>query len=304
VRACDDAPVPLDGGEHEVAAARGRDTGLEVDRLVLRSAAGGAASPLGGGTLVDQATAGQRPSGPSVEVIDDGHDHATVRVEGATRDEPFWLVLGQSHNLGWTATVGGEELGAPVLVDGFANGWLVTPDAASFEVDLRFTPQQRVNIAIVISIVSALICLGLVLRRPRVVVHAPSGQAEPYSSVLAFRYDGALPSRRTAAWTGAGVGLVAWVLAGPAVGAALGIAAGVGARHEQFRRWLLLASPVALAVCGAYVLYIQARWDPVPSFDWPIEMRRPHPLGWVAVLVLLADVVVDRVWQARRSDHH
>jgi hypothetical protein len=31
-------------------------------------------------------------------------------------------------------------------------------------------------------------------------------------------------------------------------------------------------------------------------------MDRVHPLGWAAVLLLVADVIVDRVWQARRTD--
>jgi hypothetical protein len=237
-----------------------------------------------------------------VKVLTDDHDRATVSVEGATPGEPFWLVLGQSHNPGWTATVDGRSLGEPQLVDGFANGWLVTPKAASFEVAMDFTPQKRVDLAIWISILAALACLVLVVRKPRPVVNAPSSLAEPYSSVLAFRYDGALPSRRVAVWTGVGVGVLAWLLAGPVVGVGIGIVAGVGARHETFRRYLLLASPVALGLCALYVLYIQARWRPTPSFDWPIEMRRPHSIGWAAVLLLVADVIVDRVWQARRSD--
>ena len=86
------------------------------------------------------------------------------------------------------------------------------------------------------------------------------------------------------------------------MGLAIGVAAGIGARHETFRRYLLLASPVALGVCALYVLYVQTRWRPTPSFDWPIEMKRVHPIGWAAVLLLVADVIVDRVWQARRSD--
>jgi hypothetical protein len=32
-------------------------------------------------------------------------------------------------------------------------------------------------------------------------------------------------------------------------------------------------------------------------------MRRPHTLGFLAVLLLVADVIVDRVWQARRTDN-
>ncbi len=311
---CGGAPVALDAGDHEIVTARGRTTGLEVDQVVLRSAAGGAAPPAGGGTLVAEATAASGAGAtadaadtaaaerPTVEVVDEGHDHASLQVTGATPDEPFWLVQGQSHNPGWTATVDGEALGEPVLVDGFANGWLITPRSESFEVGLRFAPQQRVNLAIVLSIVAALVCLALVIRRPRTVVNAPSSLAEPYSSVLAFRYDGALPTRRVAVWTGVGVGLLGLVLVGPVVGAILGVAAGIGARHETFRRYLLLGSPVALGLCGLYVLYIQTRWSPQPSFDWPIEMRRPHPVGWLAVLLLVADVIVDRVWQARRTD--
>jgi hypothetical protein len=299
---CAGDPVVLGGGEHEIDTAPGDSSGLDIDQLVLRSDAGGEASPAGDATLVEQATGGGVASGPEVTVDDEGHDHSTVTVEGAEPGEPFWLVLGQSHNPGWTATVDGERAGEPALVDGFANGWLITPASASFQVELRFAPQQRVNLAIVVSLVSALACLALAVRRPRTVVNAPSSLAEPYSSVLAFRYDGALPTRRTALWTGVGVGLLGLVLAGPFVGIVIGLAAGAGARHETFRRYLLLGSPVALAVCALYVLYVQARWSPPPFFDWPIEMRRPHPVGWLAVLLLVADVIVDRVWQSHRSD--
>jgi hypothetical protein len=96
--------------------------------------------------------------------------------------------------------------------------------------------------------------------------------------------------------------VVSWALAGALVGLVVGVVAGVGARHEKFRRWLLLGSPAALALAVLYVLYIQARWSPEPSFDWPYEMRRVHPLGWLAVLLLVADVVVGRIWQSRSTE--
>jgi arabinofuranan 3-O-arabinosyltransferase len=303
VNVCDDSAVALDGGAHEIDTTRGRATGIDIDQLVLRSAAGGAPTPAGSGTLVEEATGDAPASGPTVEVVEDGHDRSTVQVTGATPDEAFWLVLGQSHNPGWTASIDGDGLGEPELVDGFANGWLVTPTAADFQVEMQFAPQQRVNLAIGLSLVTALLCLVLALRRPRAVGTAPSSMAEPYSSVLTFRYDGALPTRRVAAWTGVGVGLLGLVMAGPLTGLALGAAAGIGARHETFRRYLLMASPLALGLAALYVLYIQLRWSPQPSFDWPIEMRRPHPLGLLAVLVLVADVIVDRVWQSHRTDN-
>jgi arabinofuranan 3-O-arabinosyltransferase len=303
VTSCGDTPLTLTAGEHEIVTTEGETTGLDIDRLVLRSAAGGEADPSDT-TLVDAAPAppGGTTPPPTVEVVDDGHDHSRVEVTGATPGEPFWLVLGQSQNPGWAATAEGEDLGESVLVDGFANGWLVTPTSEAFEVEMRFAPQQRVDIALVISLVAAVVCLALLWRRPREVVRAPSSLAEPYSTVLAFRYDGALPTRRLAVWTGLGMGAVGLLLAGPAVGLVIGVVAGLGARHETFRRYLLLASPLAMALCAAYVIYIQFRWSPMPSFEWPIEMRRVHPVGWLAVLLLVTDVVVDRVWQARRAD--
>jgi arabinofuranan 3-O-arabinosyltransferase len=312
---CGERPVALDRSAHELRTARGIDTAIDIDQLSLRSAAGGDASPATGPLVAEAAAAtapapgeagdtgaGLASAAPTVTVVDEGHDHMEVEVAGATPGEPFWLVLGQSYNEGWGASIDGEELADPELVDGFANGWQIVPGAESFIVEMRFAPQQRVNFAMVVSVAAAAACLLLCIRRPRAAVVAPSALAEPYGSVLAFRYDGALPSFRAAVVTGLGMGLLSYALAGPAVGLGVGLAAGIGARHETFRRWLLLASPIALGIAGLYVLYIQVRHSPMPGFEWPIEMDRVHPLGWAAVLLLVADVIVDRVWQARRTD--
>jgi arabinofuranan 3-O-arabinosyltransferase len=298
-------PVPLGGGEHDVRAVPGDLMAIDIDRLVLRSAAGGRASAATGPLAAEAIVARPDPEAtatPRLTVRHDGHDHVEVEVSGATPGEPFWLVLGQSFNDGWAASVAGEGVAGPELVDGFANGWQVVPDADSFVVDLRFAPQRRVDVAIAVSALAAVLCLLLTIRRPRSAVIAPSALAEPYSRVLAFRYEGALPTMRTAVLTGVGVGLLGFVVAGPAVGLVVGTAAGVGARHETFRRWLLLASPAALGVAALYVLYIQVRHAPLPGFEWPIEMDRVHPFGWLAILLVVADVIVDRVWQARRTD--
>ncbi|HET6833670.1 MAG TPA: alpha-(1-_3)-arabinofuranosyltransferase family protein [Acidimicrobiales bacterium] len=298
-------PVELDGGDHDVRATAGDFLAIDLDQLVLRSAAGGAASPVTGPLVAEASVARPDDEGaatPRVTVVHDGQDQVEVEVSGATPGEPFWLVLGQSFNDGWSASIDGEGIDDPELVDGFANGWQVVPDAESFVVDVRFAPQRRVDLAIAVSALAAAVCLLLTIRRPRSAIIAPSALAEPYSKVLAFRYEGALPTMRTAVLTGLGVGLLGFVVAGPAVGLVVGGAAGLGARHETFRRWLLLASPLALGVAGLYVLYIQVRHAPAPGFEWPIEMDRVHPFGWLAILLVVADVIVDRVWQARRTD--
>ncbi|MGH9213920.1 MAG: alpha-(1-_3)-arabinofuranosyltransferase domain-containing protein [Acidimicrobiales bacterium] len=311
VATCGVGSVDISGGSHTLRTTSGLDVGVNIDQLVLRSGAGGAAGSTDG-TLVDEAERASNAAGtaegtgavppPEVRIVEESADHYQLEVSGARPDEPFWLVLGQSFNDGWQATLDGTALAAPELVDGFANGWLVVPTDESFEVDLRFTPQRRVNLALWLSVVAAAGCILLLLRRPRPTFVAPSAMPEPYSPVLAFRYHGALPSRRDAYVTGLAIGVVGFLLAGPLVGLAVGIAAGLGTRHEKFRRWLLLASPAALGIGALWVAYLQLRYAPDPSFDWPIEMQEPHPLGWLAVLLLAADVIVGRVWQSRSSE--
>ena len=100
-------------------------SGFDVDRVVLSSDRAGEPTPVrpAGAPISD---AGARVSIESS--TDDAYD-LRVRTDGS----PFWLVLGQSHNDGWEATVDGQSLGAPTLVNGFANGWTVRPDAAGHD---------------------------------------------------------------------------------------------------------------------------------------------------------------------------
>ena len=50
------------------------------------------------------------------------------------------------------------------------------------------------------------------------------------------------------------------------------------------------------------VVAIQLFDQPEPELDRPYEMRRAHPLGWPAVLLLTVDVVVARAWHHGRRD--
>ena len=53
---------------------------------------------------------------------------------------PAWLVLGESYNRGWRAACDGRDLGAPQVVDGFANGWRAPRGCR--DVDFAFAPQR------------------------------------------------------------------------------------------------------------------------------------------------------------------
>ena len=150
--------------------------------------------------------------------------------------------------------------------------------------------------------VAAAVCLLLTIRRPAGRDLAPSALAEPYSQVLAFRYDGALPTMRTAGDDRAGRRPAGLRGRGPAVGLVVGVAAGLGAATRRsaagccWRARSRSASPPSTCCTS------RSATRPQPGFEWPLEMDRVHPLGWLAILLVVADVIVDRVWQARRTD--
>ncbi|MBV9212712.1 MAG: hypothetical protein JOZ25_03600 [Actinobacteria bacterium] len=89
------------------------------------------------------------------------HEGVRLDVRG-----PSWLVLGESYNPGWTAECDGRSLGAPHVVDGFANGWQVGPGCrrASF----YFAPQRTMTAGYLVGALACLVLLlVVVLRRPR-----------------------------------------------------------------------------------------------------------------------------------------
>ncbi|MGO9204865.1 MAG: hypothetical protein ACLQBX_01535 [Candidatus Limnocylindrales bacterium] len=159
--------VALGPGTHTLKTTWGKITGWDLDRLVLDSAPGGRAlPPLADGDVpatpgtIGSATTSPLPV-PVVRVLESNATSAKLEVRGATR--PFWLVLGESLNAGWAATgPGGRSLGAPQLIDGYANGWYVRPQGrGTFAVTLRFAPQEIVTPAMLASGATVFVCLLL-----------------------------------------------------------------------------------------------------------------------------------------------
>ncbi len=172
--------ITLGPGPHVVQTAVGHQVGWDVDQLVLDSAPGGAAGP---GPVRGALPATQPGPAPTVQVTGQGLSSQNATVHGATA--PFELVLGQSINAGWQATAepakgappGSQpvDLGPPHLVDGFANGWSVSAGTlarlgalgatggGTFTLQLRWTPQTRVWIALGLSAVALATCLVLAI---------------------------------------------------------------------------------------------------------------------------------------------
>lgn len=254
------AAVTLGPGTHELRTALGRDTGIDVDRIVLDAA--------GAPTV---ATAGPAPV---LTVADEGPVSYDVRATGA--DGPFWVVLGQSHNDGWRLHVEGlGDQGPPVLVDGYANGWLVTPPAGGDELtlSLRWTPQRVVWAALALSALGAIACLALALwprrRRGRDLVDPEPATRGPRTS-----------------WLGpVAVAVGFGVVAGPLVGVGAGVTSALVRRRPTAGRWLAWAPPVLMATCALWVAALTLRYDLPAGFEWPTYFDATHQLGWLAVAV-------------------
>ena len=63
----------------------------------------------------------------------------------------------------------------------------------------------------------------------------------------------------------------------------------------RLRFLIALGAPVALAACAAYVIVQQYRYSYPSDLDWPTQFDGINDVAWLAVILLLADVVVEAV---------
>jgi hypothetical protein len=313
LRLCGD-PVTLSAGTHTLKTARGSVTGIDLDRLLLSSSATGAAGnpadPFPG-----QVRTAETGATPHVVVSGEGPVAYRLSVTGAEPGKPFWLVLGQSLSPGWSAKiVGGKTLPSPQLVDGYANGWLITPTNSDFEVNLDWTPQNRVWIGIGISAVALLICLLMLMRRdpthPRypgdgsetgAAGGAAGGAAEdtvsegsealPVLISPIARDPGSLQPVRAGVAAGLSAGLAA-VLITPLTGLIVLACTLVALLVPRGRVLLRVGAVLALLISALYVLQVQARYHLPETGQWVQAFHRVATLSWLAPALLVADVLV------------
>jgi arabinofuranan 3-O-arabinosyltransferase len=303
---CEPSPLRLAAGRRDVITAPGATTGVDVDRLVLGS------SPDRGAP----APSGRRARPPKVTFHDTSRSSLQARITGAT--EPFWLVLGQSQSDAWKAQVkGGPSLGTSTLIDGYANGWWIDPTSlrhsgSTITVDLSWTPQRLEVAALWLSLAGVIACLVLALwprRRPAAVTPAPAtaGSLLPDVPELGppwFTQHAALdPSQVVTVSLVAGLSgalVIGW-LAGPVVATVVLVAL----LAPRGRTILAVASAGLLAAAGVFTAVRQIQHGYPPGFTWAANFDVAHPLAWLALAFLTADVAVEllllrEAWRIRR----
>lgn len=209
--------VSLQSGTHLLVTAVGHSitTGWNVDQVLLDSSPGGVAGPT---PVVGSVPATQPGAVPVV------HSHLATTTAAAKITEvhgPFTLVLGESINRGWHATISATgtdgirrslDLGPPLLIDGLANSWHVSnhvlaelhlsqlhQSGASLTIHLQWRPQSLMNMALGASAVVLLIVLVLIFytrrRRQRtreavparLTIELPEGAAMTRAEIQALR---------------------------------------------------------------------------------------------------------------------
>ncbi|AKU16777.1 alpha-(1-_3)-arabinofuranosyltransferase domain-containing protein [Luteipulveratus mongoliensis] len=133
--------VTLDRGERRIEQA----DGFVLDSLTLKD---------------KQGKAQPTPLPPQFKVTDNSSSAKTIKVTAGKA--PYAVVIGQSIDPRWRATIDGKDAGAPVTIDGFSAGWVV-PQGGSHTVKISFTPQRSSNIGLAVSTVVVLLALVLVV---------------------------------------------------------------------------------------------------------------------------------------------
>ncbi len=292
VEACDGA-LPLGAGEHEARTAFGRDTGFDIDRLVLASSVGGGPVPVTDGSLPAPTAP---PPGPAIELTDEGRVSYDADVD--VSDSPFWLILGQSFNDGWEADAQGQgNLDAPTLVDGYANGWML--DAGDpRSVAVEWVPQKLVYAGLAISFLAALACLVLAWRGRR---RSDDGSGDERDGERDAVPDLARPGTGSPALvstvsrvlTVVGAGVVGALLVGPAWGLLLAGVTVVATTTRAGRRALVVAAVVLVVAAFTSVVVGQIVDPHVPDFAWANQQEIGHRLALSGVLLLGVDILLD-----------
>ncbi|MGB8860088.1 MAG: alpha-(1-_3)-arabinofuranosyltransferase family protein, partial [Ilumatobacteraceae bacterium] len=140
-------PLVLSAGTHHLSTLNGLSSGIDVDQVVL-----------------DDGVAPTHAAAPTV-TLQRTRTSRTATVAPCPRG--CWLIMGEGLNSGWAASVDGRSLGAPKQVAGGFNGWWLAPSASPTTVHIDWQVQAPVTVALLLSALAVIACVGLAVGRRR-----------------------------------------------------------------------------------------------------------------------------------------
>ncbi len=286
---CSAEPMTLPAGDVKIGSPL--TAGLLASQLVFESAA----AP----TTRDPAThdpATQAPTeSPELQVSRLGR----VSYEMSTTsdaEQPYWLLLGQSHNAGWSLHADGVDLGPSSLVNGYANGWFIDPERVGPrpKLTLEWTPQRPVWVALIASLLGVLCCLWLMRRPAEALRRGITREVVPFGIGLRDSF-GAPAELRLALLTATAAALGGGIAAGWWAAAPVGALTFAALRTRWGWPILRAVFLAVIAVASAYVIAKQWRAEYRVDFDWPQHFEPAHNLFLLAYALLAAESVVEAV---------
>ena len=226
-------------------------------------------------------------------VIDNGRFERRVVIGGCP--DGCWLVFGEGYNAAWTAEIDGWSLGDPVLVDGGFNGWWLESDDAGRTIDVTWTAQRQLTLALVISLLFVLLAVALVADdRRRHLLEATSGSTlgdvgHTAAPSWTWAPDRLTPGRALLAaglWVASSVLLIgfSWAVWGLVAGAVV-----LGTRRARLGELTAVSCLIAMA---CLVVFVERRDAPFPGGGWPVSFNSVHGIGLFAVVAILVGALV------------
>ena len=276
------APRRLPAGSHLLTTAPGYVTGWNLDTLELRS---GPTTPVSAPSATARVT--------DVRWTNPVTAYATVGPQTIAS----WLVLNQSYSTGWRASIGGHVLGMPQLLDGGFTAWRLPASTKQATVEITWTPQRTVDIALLVSLAGLVVVLGLIAfggrrrsRRSRRAARAREVEPASVEPELAWPWR----ARTMSLPLCAAATVLAMAISGPAIGIIVVPLLVLAWWRRPLRAVLALAPALVVALAGAYMIYEQRKYDWPHTIQWPTHFVTANTLGWIAVCILVVDVLAFR----------
>ena len=262
----------LEAGSHLLTP--GPDLPITLDGLVLDAGAGAAISRSGPGVIAT--------------VVEGGRFERRIRIDGCAAG--CWLVFGEGFNPAWSATSDGTSLGEPLLIDGGFNGWWLAAGEDTRDVTVQWTAQRRLTIALITSLLVALLATALMILDRR---RAGTVTATVVTEVASPTWSSspALMSRRRSL-----VAAALWIVFSAALiglsWAFWGAVAAVVVLRTRRARLAELTAWACLIVVTGIVLVSEFRNAPFPNGGWPTTFASAHGIGMFAVVAILVAALV------------
>ena len=270
---CDDSPLRLNSGEQTLRTKPGFLTGFDIDRLVLISH-----------SLTEQGDVIRAM--PKISNLKNSRTKVDLSV--SKTQEPFWLILGQSFSDGWRLKGAGRTNSeSPVLINGFANGWLIDPPSGeTMDLSLSWEPQKTVWIALLISIISVLILSALAFRAlpdRTQTIPTPHFRQSEGTRTQKFKLSKA---------TSCSICVLIFTLLNLpnmlVISLAVALLFFLVSRSHLEDYILLLSSFLFMGLSSIFIMLDQIKERYPRDFVWPLFFERFHILGVTAVLLIAA----------------